>query len=92
MILGGFLAVTIVGKLSLATSLVSLTLVLTASPETLAKLTPAIGEANIFRVIFFTLTFFSIGVLSNFRKLWQDGVGKLAAEPPLTTEHGHTYL
>ncbi len=32
-----------------------------------------------FRVIFFILTFFSIGVLSNFRKLWQDGFGKLAA-------------
>lgn len=44
-----------------------------------AKLTPAIGEANNFRVIFFVLTFFSIGVLSNFRKLWADGLGKLAA-------------
>ncbi len=43
------------------------------------KLTPLIGEANNFRVIFFILTFFSIGVLSNFRKLWQDGFGKLAA-------------
>jgi hypothetical protein len=30
-------------------------------------------------VIFFTLTFFSIGVLSNFRKLWEDGLAKLAA-------------
>ena len=37
------------------------------------------GEANIFRVIFFILTFFSIGVLSDFRKLWQQGFGKLAA-------------
>jgi hypothetical protein len=61
------------------TFLVGLVLALTASPETLAKLTSAIGEANVFRVIFFTLTFFSIGVLSNFRKLWQDGIGKLAA-------------
>ena len=25
------------------------------------------------------LTFFSIGVLSDFRRLWQDGLGKLAA-------------
>ena len=49
-------------------------------PRTLAaKLPAAIGEANTFRVIFFILTFFSIGVLSNFRKLWQDGIGKLAA-------------
>jgi hypothetical protein len=30
-------------------------------------------------VIFFILTFFSIGVLSNFRKLWEEGIGKLAA-------------
>ena len=29
-----------------------------------------------FRVIFFILTFFSIGVLSDFRKLWQQGFGK----------------
>jgi uncharacterized membrane protein YadS len=44
-----------------------------------AKVTSAIGEANVFRVIFFILTFFSIGVLSNFRKLWQEGLVKLAA-------------
>jgi hypothetical protein len=58
---------------------IGLVIALTSSPATLAKLTPAIGEANHFRVIFFILTFFSIGVLSNFRKLWQDGFGKLAA-------------
>jgi uncharacterized membrane protein YadS len=51
----------------------------TASAEQLARLTPAIGAANTFRVIFFILTFFSIGVLSNFRKLWQEGLGKLVA-------------
>ena len=56
-----------------------LTVALSSSPATLAKLTPAMSEANNFRVIFFILTFFSIGVLSNFRKLWQDGFGKLAA-------------
>ncbi len=43
------------------------------------RLGAAIGEANTFRVIFFVLTFFSIGVLSNFRKLWQEGIAKLAA-------------
>jgi hypothetical protein len=37
-----------------------------------AKALPAAaGEANVFRVIFFILTFFSIGVVSDFRKLWQ---------------------
>jgi uncharacterized membrane protein YadS len=58
---------------------IGLYLALTASPASLAKLTPAIAEANTFRVIFFILTFFSIGVLSNFRKLWEDGIGRLAA-------------
>ena len=43
------------------------------------QLASAIGEANVLRVIFFVLTFFSIGVMSNFRQLWQDGFGKLAA-------------
>jgi hypothetical protein len=43
------------------------------------QLTVAIGEANAFRVTSFILTFFSIGVLSNFRKLWADRLGKLAA-------------
>ncbi len=37
------------------------------------------GQANVFRGIFFVMTFFSIGVVSNFRKLWEEGIGKLAA-------------
>jgi len=50
------------------------------APADIAKTVPAaIGEANTFRVIFFILTFFSIGVLSNFKALWQEGFGKLAA-------------
>ncbi|WP_022660382.1 putative sulfate exporter family transporter [Paucidesulfovibrio longus] len=32
-----------------------------------------------FRGIFFVLTFFTIGVVSNFKKLWAEGIGKLAA-------------
>ncbi len=36
-------------------------------------------QANIFRVLFFCLTFFTIGVISNFRKLWEEGIGRLAA-------------
>jgi uncharacterized membrane protein YadS len=44
-----------------------------------ARFNSAIAESNVFRVIFFILTFFSIGALSNFRKLWQQGLGKLAA-------------
>ena len=37
------------------------------------------GQANTFRGIFFVLTFFTIGVMTNFRKLWEEGIGKLAA-------------
>jgi uncharacterized membrane protein YadS len=50
-----------------------------ASPELVGRIKAAAGQANVFRVIFFVLTFFSIGVLSNFRKLWQEGIGKLVA-------------
>lgn len=57
----------------------TLVIALTASKPVVAGLTPAIKEANNLRVIFFILTFFSIGVLSNFRKLWEDGIGKLVA-------------
>lgn len=56
-----------------------LALALTATPEVMGKIKSAMGEANSFRGIFFVLTFFTIGVMSNFRKLWEEGIGKLAA-------------
>lgn len=58
---------------------ISLWLALGTSPEIAKALPVAAGEANVFRVIFFILTFFSIGVLSDLRKLWRQGFGKLAA-------------
>jgi uncharacterized membrane protein YadS len=58
---------------------ISLWLALGTTPDVAKALPAAAGEANAFRVIFFILTFFSIGVLSDFRKLWQQGFGKLAA-------------
>jgi uncharacterized membrane protein YadS len=58
---------------------VGLYIALSAPPELASRLPLSIAEANTFRVIFFILTFFSIGVLSNFKKLWQEGIGKLAA-------------
>src|SRR5579859_4559400 len=58
---------------------VSLWLAVGSTPQIAKALPAAAGEANVFRVIFFVLTFFSIGVLSDFRKLWQQGFGKLAA-------------
>ncbi|MCX6884523.1 MAG: putative sulfate exporter family transporter [Verrucomicrobia bacterium] len=39
----------------------------------------ATDQSNVFRVLFFCLTFFTIGVVSNFRKLWEEGIGRLAA-------------
>ena len=37
------------------------------------------GEANIFRGLFFGMTFLTIGVVSNFKKLWEEGIARLAA-------------
>ncbi len=54
-------------------------LALGASPAFVGKIKAAMGQANTFRGIFFVLTFFTIGVMSNFRKLWEEGIGRLAA-------------
>lgn len=58
---------------------VGLVIALLAPADVRLRLTASIAEANTFRTIFFILTFFSIGVLSNFRKLWREGFGKLVA-------------
>jgi len=50
-----------------------------AAPALVPKIKAAMGEGNVFRGIFFVMTFFTIGALSNFRKLWQEGLGRLAA-------------
>jgi uncharacterized membrane protein YadS len=49
-----------------------------AAPGLMAQAKLASGEANIFRVMFFVLTFFSIGLVSDFGKLWEEGIGRLA--------------
>lgn len=61
------------------TFLVILFVALGASAEFLKGVKSAMGEADVFRQLFFALTFFSIGVLSNFKKLWEEGIGRLAA-------------
>ena len=61
------------------TFLIILMVALTASAPVVAKVKAAMGEANTLRGIFFVLTFFTIGVVSNFRKLWEEGIGRLAA-------------
>ncbi len=38
-----------------------------------------IGEVDLFRGYFFVMTFFSIGLASNFKKLWAEGIARLAA-------------
>jgi len=50
-----------------------------ASPSLVPKIKAAMGQANVFRAIFFLMTFFAIGMMSNFRRLWQEGFAKLAA-------------
>lgn len=47
-------------------------------PNLLGQAKAAAGEVNVFRVLFFVMTFFTIGLMSNFRKLWEEGIGKLA--------------
>jgi uncharacterized membrane protein YadS len=59
------------------TFLIMLILCLKA-PGLLPGARTASGEADIFRTIFFALTFLSIGLVSNFRKLWEEGIGRLA--------------
>ena len=61
------------------TFVVGLYLALATPADIATKVPAAMGEANTLRVVFFILTFFSIGVLSNFKKLWQEGIGRLAA-------------
>jgi len=50
-----------------------------AVPFLVPKLKSSMAQANVFRTMFFVMTFFSIGVVSNFRRLWQEGIAKLAA-------------
>jgi uncharacterized membrane protein YadS len=49
-----------------------------AAPGLMKQATLASGEADTFRVLFFVLTFFAIGLVSDFRKLWAEGIGRLA--------------
>jgi uncharacterized membrane protein YadS len=48
------------------------------APGLLGAAKVATAESNIFRVLFFVMTFFTIGLVSNFKKLWEEGIGKLA--------------
>ena len=58
---------------------VAVVLIAVFAPNLTAKAKTAMAEANVFRSIFFVMTFFSIGAVSNFKKLWEEGIGRLAA-------------
>ena len=60
-----------------ATFLVVLLIVPVAARPTVKPPSAAMDEANVFRQLFFLLTFFSIGLLADLRKLWQEGIGRL---------------
>lgn len=49
-----------------------------AAPALAGKLKAAMAESNVFRGIFFVMTFFTIGVVSNFKRLAEEGIGRLA--------------
>ena len=50
-----------------------------SSPAALKTANAAVAGMDTFRVMFFVLTFFTIGMVSNFKKLWEEGIGRLAA-------------
>ena len=50
-----------------------------AATRTLSTAKTATDESNVFRQLFFVITFFAIGVISNFKRLWEEGIGRLAA-------------
>ncbi len=56
-----------------------LLLIVASRPDLTESARLATGEGNAFRALFFAMTFFAIGLVSNFRKLWQEGIGRLAA-------------
>ena len=47
-------------------------------PDSAAPLRRGVGESDLFRSFFFVMTFFAIGLASNFKKLWAEGLARLA--------------
>jgi Na+/glutamate symporter len=47
-------------------------------PGSASQLKAATGESDLFRNLFFAMTFFSIGLGADFKKLWAEGIGRLA--------------
>ena len=49
-----------------------------AWPRSLDGLKAATAQCDLVRGLFFALTFFTIGMASNFKRLWAEGIGRLA--------------
>jgi uncharacterized membrane protein YadS len=49
-----------------------------AYTQMLASAKLATQESDLFRTLFFGMTFFTIGLTANFKKLWAEGIGRLA--------------
>lgn len=49
-----------------------------ARPDAISDLKRGTEQADVFRRLFFVLTFFSIGLATNVRRLWAEGLGRLA--------------
>ena len=49
-----------------------------ANPDAIPSLKRGTEQSDVFRRLFFVLTFFSIGLASNLRRLWAEGLGRLA--------------
>ena len=61
-------------------------LIALASNAYLKPLSAGMNEANVFRQIFFLLTFFAIGLMADVRKLWQrNGRCRNCARPALSS-------
>ncbi len=65
--------------LGYALTFILMLIICLASPAALKTANAAVAGMDTFRVMFFVLTFFTIGMVSNFRKLWEEGIGRLAA-------------
>ena len=48
-----------------------------ANPDIVGAAKAGAGQANLLRAIFFGLCFFSIGLVTNIRKLWNAGLGRV---------------
>jgi hypothetical protein len=49
-----------------------------AAPGAVDRLKAATAECDLVRGLFFAMTFFTIGMASNFKRLWAEGIGRLA--------------